>query len=1161
MGDHTVRAKGATSDRVATTEFSVAALDEVTIASDYLDYPPGALVTLTGTGWSGDSAVKIVVNDTYGASWYRSVDVVVDDEGGVTDSFNLPEWFVSDYNVKAIGNNTGRIAEATFRDAAADIDQCRNGGAASPANCDHVSGSSGWGNGNVNATQAHMVEGYSTPFRIRMDGLPTDGTVIELVIGHDVKHSDKHAYDFLTSASSARLDDPDHGLFFPTPAPHPNPESIDPLVGTGAAGPPSTFVIPPPSNLVGAPLVDYTTIKNAGQAEMALYGGSISDIQYVSPGDLSAKTSTATIKVTFTATTSQAVLAWGGHIARCQSWGKDAKGACKSAGGISGSPYHMYLEGWSLNTLGQQDRSLQASAVIVPGGLSLTKELAEGSEPFEGKFTIHYECTLDKKPTISGDVQLAAGETQVIGGIDPGYECVISEPDLPDAPDYAWGTPQFSPSNTVTIEEGTTVSVTTTNDLTRNRGTFTIEKSLTNDDGAPVPASFTVNYDCGIDTDGDPLTGERSIAPGSPATVSGVPTGNTCSVTEVAPDEIPGYTWQQPITYSPESIEIGEGEGPFAITVGNTITKNRGTFTIEKSLTNDDGAPVPASFTVNYDCGIDTDGDPLTGERSIAPGSPATVSGVPTGNTCSVTEVAPDEIPGYTWQQPITYSPESIEIGEGEGPFAITVGNTITKNRGTFTIEKSLTNDDGAPVPASFTVNYDCGIDTDGDPLTGERSIAPGSPATVSGVPTGNTCSVTEVAPDEIPGYTWQQPITYSPESIEIGEGEGPFAITVGNTITKNRGTFTIEKSLTNDDGAPVPASFTVNYDCGIDTDGDPLTGERSIAPGSPATVSGVPTGNTCSVTEVAPDEIPGYTWQQPITYSPESIEIGEGEGPFAITVGNTITKNRGTFTIEKSLTNDDGAPVPASFTVNYDCGIDTDGDPLTGERSIAPGSPATVSGVPTGNTCSVTEVAPDEIPGYTWQQPITYSPESIEIGEGEGPFAITVGNTITKNRGTFTIEKSLTNDDGAPVPASFTVNYDCGIDTDGDPLTGERSIAPGSPATVSGVPTGNTCSVTEVAPDEIPGYTWQQPITYSPESIEIGEGEGPFAITVGNTITKNRGSLIVNKILNGTAPEGFDSVFSIGYDCGVDTDESPIKGNADDRGWQVGLRRWNPDR
>ena len=37
-----------------------------TIVSDFLDYAPGELVTLTGTGWQGDTTVNITVNDDAG---------------------------------------------------------------------------------------------------------------------------------------------------------------------------------------------------------------------------------------------------------------------------------------------------------------------------------------------------------------------------------------------------------------------------------------------------------------------------------------------------------------------------------------------------------------------------------------------------------------------------------------------------------------------------------------------------------------------------------------------------------------------------------------------------------------------------------------------------------------------------------------------------------------------------------------------------------------------------------------------------------------------------------------------------------------------------------------------------------------------------------------
>ena len=62
-----------------------------TIQSDKADYAPGELVTLTGSNWKAGESVNIKVNDTYGASWSRNVDVPADSSGNITDSFNLPE--------------------------------------------------------------------------------------------------------------------------------------------------------------------------------------------------------------------------------------------------------------------------------------------------------------------------------------------------------------------------------------------------------------------------------------------------------------------------------------------------------------------------------------------------------------------------------------------------------------------------------------------------------------------------------------------------------------------------------------------------------------------------------------------------------------------------------------------------------------------------------------------------------------------------------------------------------------------------------------------------------------------------------------------------------------------------------------------------------------
>src|SRR5215207_11649043 len=87
-----------------------------TIQSDKDDYAPGELVTLTGSGWQPGESVNIVVNDDKGQSWNRNVNVTADASGNIRDSFNLPEWFVALYSVKATGAS-GAVATTTFTDA------------------------------------------------------------------------------------------------------------------------------------------------------------------------------------------------------------------------------------------------------------------------------------------------------------------------------------------------------------------------------------------------------------------------------------------------------------------------------------------------------------------------------------------------------------------------------------------------------------------------------------------------------------------------------------------------------------------------------------------------------------------------------------------------------------------------------------------------------------------------------------------------------------------------------------------------------------------------------------------------------------------------------------------------------------------------------------
>ena len=102
------------------TTTSVASLTP-TVTSDKADYAPGSTVTLTGSGWGLVEGVHLFVNDTKGQTWQYSADVTTDLSGGFVASFQLPNTFVSDYDVTATGA-AGEKATTTFTDGNLKVD-------------------------------------------------------------------------------------------------------------------------------------------------------------------------------------------------------------------------------------------------------------------------------------------------------------------------------------------------------------------------------------------------------------------------------------------------------------------------------------------------------------------------------------------------------------------------------------------------------------------------------------------------------------------------------------------------------------------------------------------------------------------------------------------------------------------------------------------------------------------------------------------------------------------------------------------------------------------------------------------------------------------------------------------------------------------------------
>jgi hypothetical protein len=231
----------------------------------------------------------------------------------------------------------------------ANIDQARNGTADSPVSPVDFQ------NGNAGSSNSHYLEGHSIPYRVRLEGLTPGSHTVTL--GWDFRQSGVYALDYLTAPD--RLEP--HGQFLPVHG----REQVNPLAGiSGSYAGPNRFAIPTPTHLLTGQALATFLATPAAERELWMYNGEITAIEYVpnadgNMGDPTANTSEARMRITFTPHASKVVLAFGGHIASQADWGSG-----KSASAISGSPYHARVVKIDEAGVGNQDRSLSASAVL-----------------------------------------------------------------------------------------------------------------------------------------------------------------------------------------------------------------------------------------------------------------------------------------------------------------------------------------------------------------------------------------------------------------------------------------------------------------------------------------------------------------------------------------------------------------------------------------------------------------------------------------------------------------------------------------------------------------------------------------------------------------------------------------------------------------------------
>lgn len=298
--------------------------------------------------------------------------------------------------------------------ASADIDQCRNGPIASPVPCN----GGAWVNGNVGPSQSHWVENEFAPYRVKMQDL-TISSSYTITIGYDILKSGKHAVDYLgTFNATDPLTDPCAGV-----------------AGCVLGSPTSTVAVPldnltvrnqPNPNIAGGcPFVAGPGCVVQAPGNFTMWGGTLTSAVYepYTPGD-----EHRAITITFTATTTNPVLAWSGHLAWVGDWG-----AGNSAGTVSGSPYHGSLDACSFGC-GSQDRSMSIAASAVTGAVFIKKVVNTLDGSGNAVFAFPFTASANFGPTSFSLIDDNSGP-----GIDTQASQTIAN---------------FGPSNAITVTEG-----------------------------------------------------------------------------------------------------------------------------------------------------------------------------------------------------------------------------------------------------------------------------------------------------------------------------------------------------------------------------------------------------------------------------------------------------------------------------------------------------------------------------------------------------------------------------------------------------------------------------------------------------------------------------------------------------------------------------------
>ncbi|SNS98974.1 LPXTG-motif cell wall anchor domain-containing protein/conserved repeat domain-containing protein [Micrococcales bacterium KH10] len=683
-----------------------------------------------------------------------------------------------------------------------------------------------------------------------------------------------------------------------------------------------------------------------------------------------------------------------------------------------------------------------------------------------------------------------------------------------------------------------------------------------------------------------PLYAECSVvedpaAQGATVTYSpGAPNGSSGTITALN-DQSARSNIANPALPNPIDIQ--------SITATNSY--DIGGFEVSKSVdnggaVNQDGDPVEYNQQVSFTAACTFGGAQVLGVAdqsfTLTPGQSRTITGVPVGSECTVTESNAANAASTTVEvtqdgttgSPTTATSASFTVIADSTGGDVNTGVAFTNHYtvGSFKITKAVSGAGASAWGAGpFEISMRCTSARTVDPVVFEDTVTL-SPSTtlewqIDNLPTDAQCAWEETEH----GGANQTDAASGTRYIGTQSPTAPLEVTVTNHF--HLGSVAVEKLVVGGGSSEYgDGPFTVNLACTRTVNGAAqsisIPGGATrvlIGPDDLSTLyEGLPVGAECTLTET----VPGGA-------SNSSISVTQSGGTPTVTAGTvaefTITRdfgnvtstevemtntfNVGTLQIEKLRTGTGATDFGSGpFTVQAVCTWVKDGDtlpvalPNDGIVTLdaANGYEATITGIIASATCYVTETANGGAHETTYAPADQANPNRsapvtiVENGSATPQASVSITNRF--DTGSLRVTKQRTGAGAAVFGAGpFTAEVSCTYLKDGQtesvdlPNGGEITLSEANSyeVTLDGIIAGATCHVTETDP----GFATDT--TYTPAHASDGSRSGD--ITVVATANEPTSGPVSLGITNRFDVQGFVVHKDVDNGGAVDQDGNPI--------------------